>query len=190
MNREKLALALEALHVASSNFRHLSDEVKMTAGAFAEKTVNEAIAALTDEQPQKVEDREILGWPVDKPLAMFETVAEALRAEGQTSRADCITYLIERCRLAEQTAYFDPHNGIEEAKAILSRLSSDDLAKLQSISFAPRFENIAEQTHEPNRAVVSRESIDAAFNQGWSKTIGNYGEKNENEQEAFAAVVS
>ena len=56
----------------------------------------EAIIQFLDEQgtpePQ---------WNWDADLAAFETLAKNLRAEGKTSRAQAVEYLIARCRRAE-----------------------------------------------------------------------------------------
>ena len=41
------------------------------------------------------------GWSMDKNLDDFVTVADNLKKEGHTSRAETILYLIERCRRAE-----------------------------------------------------------------------------------------
>lgn len=41
------------------------------------------------------------GWSMDKRLDDFVTVADNLLKEGQTSRAETILYLIERCKRAE-----------------------------------------------------------------------------------------
>jgi hypothetical protein len=96
MARTAKRLALERLNLALK-------AVEKTSLRQAANLIKEAIAALTAEQPQKVENRAILGWDMDKRLDDFTVVADALRTEGQQSRADVVTYLIERCRLAEQT---------------------------------------------------------------------------------------
>jgi len=129
MNREKLeALPKKQFWIEDDDYSKPHTFVEL----------DQAIAALTDEQPQKV----------DQVLRYHLTVGN----------------------------FF--------GKPDLNWAVSEDGEWVKYDDIARR---LAEHTPEPNRAVVSRKAIDTAFNQGWSKTIGNYGEKNENEQGAFVA---
>lgn len=49
-----------------------------------------------------MEDNDMLyGWSLAHPLDNFLTVADNLEKDGQTSRANTIRYLVERCERAE-----------------------------------------------------------------------------------------
>jgi Flp pilus assembly CpaF family ATPase len=49
-----------------------------------------------------MEDNDMLyGWSLAHQLSHFQTVADNLEKEGQTSRANTIRYLVERCERAE-----------------------------------------------------------------------------------------
>lgn len=75
-------------------------------------------------KPESVEmppDNSLLyGWTVDKRLSDFKTTATNLKAEGQTSRADVVLYLIERCKRAESKPIckIEPENYLSMKQAL------------------------------------------------------------------------
>ncbi len=67
----------------------------------------------------------IEGWDLDKRLDDFNTIAIHLDADGETSRAKAVRYLIERCKRAES-----PNKVQQVRKAFAESLPEDELVKL------------------------------------------------------------
>lgn len=67
---------------------------------------------------------QILGWDTDKRLSDFTAIADGLEAEGQTSRANAVHYLIQRAQAAEQALADNKINiSLRSAKTALAVLS-------------------------------------------------------------------
>jgi len=99
-----------------------------------------------------MEDNDMLyGWSLSHPLNNFLTVADNLEKDGQTSRANTIRYLVERCQRAELN--------MKPTQAIL--LDDDEINEVMDIAkgnMLSAIQNTAKKQH-PKSVRAERKRI-------------------------------